>query len=360
MAAPSQSSRSNPSAADKRLPKGAVPTVRFLARMLKLSPTTVSEALRDLPRVNVDTRRRVQKAADALSYRPNPLASAVMSEMRKNRRSLYRGTLAAIALDEPERPAAAGAFFRGILEGATSRAKELGFGLETFLVGPRGVKIPRLDAILQSRGIRGVLILPAWDPPDFARLDWRRYAGVYTDYLIERPGLHAICSDHHRSMTGALERLHARGYRRPGLFLKGHQDERLQRRWEGAFLAFQRHAPGLGVVPPLVSDVIDRGRFTEWFKRHRPDVVLGHDLHARNWMAECGAKIPETHGFFCLNLAEQTEPCAGLDQQPGLIGARATEIVVGELHRNQFGIPDHPSLTTIMARWVDGPSVRAG
>ncbi|PTY08722.1 LacI family transcriptional regulator [Opitutaceae bacterium EW11] len=357
MAAPSQNSRRNV-ASEKRPPKGAVPTVRYLAKLLKVSPTTVSEALRDLPRVRVETRLRIQKAADALAYRPNPLASAVMSEMRKNRRSLFRGMLAAVALDEPERPPAASAFFRAILEGATNRAKELGFGLETFLVGPRGVKIPRLDAILQSRGIRGVLILPAWDPPDFSRLNWRNYAGVYTDYLIENPALHSICSDHHRSMTSALERLHARGYRRPGLFLKSHQDQRLQRRWEAAFLAFQRHAPGLETVPPLVSDTIDRASFNAWFRRHRPDVVLGHDVRARDWMRECGAKIPDTHGFFCLNLAEHPEPCAGLDQQPEWVGARATEIVVGELHRNQFGIPDHPSLTTIVARWVDGPTIR--
>jgi DNA-binding LacI/PurR family transcriptional regulator len=336
-----------------------IPTVRSLARALNLSPTTVSEALRGIPRVKPATQHLVRAAAEAFSYRPNPLASAVMSEMRRSRRALFRGMLAATTLDETERPPVARRFFSGIIAGATARANDLGFGLETFLVGQRGVRLPRLDTILQSRGIRGLILLPAWDTPDFSKLDWSRYVGVYTDYIIERPALHAICSDHYRSMMTTLQRLHEMGYRRPGLFLRRHQDERLQHRWEGAFLAFQQHAAGVEAVPPLVREPIDRDSFVSWFLHYKPDIVLGHEPQARTWMRECGVEIPRDHGFFNLNLSGETESCAGLDLHPELIGARAAEIVIGELHRNEFGIPEHPSLTTLVARWVDGPTIRA-
>ncbi len=56
----------------------SAPSIREIARSLGLSHTTVSEALRDSPRVNPATRRRVQKAAKAVGYRPNPLAGALM------------------------------------------------------------------------------------------------------------------------------------------------------------------------------------------------------------------------------------------------------------------------------------------
>jgi len=335
------------------------PTVRSLARALNLSPTTVSEALRGVPRVRPATRELVRAAADAASYRLNPLASAVMSEIRRSRRGLFRGMLAATTLDEADRPVVANVFFRGIIAGARQRAQELGFGLERFVIGRNGVRLPRLDNILHSRGIRGLILLPAWDSPDFSKLDWSRYAGVYTDYIIERPALHAVCADHFRSMMGALQRLHGRGYRRPGLFLQRQQDERLQHRWEAAFLAHQHHATGLDVVPPLISETIDRDLFCDWFRTHQPDVVLGHDCAALEWMQACGAKVPQTHGFFCLNVAPSAAVCAGLDLQPELIGARAAEIVIGELHHNQIGIPDNPSLTTLLGRWVDGPTLRA-
>ena len=51
---------------------------------------------------------------------------------------------------------------------------------------------------------------------DLSALDWSRLAGVYTDYIIERPKLHAVCSDQYRSLLEALQRLRGMGYRRPG------------------------------------------------------------------------------------------------------------------------------------------------
>jgi len=44
----------------------SAPSIREIARSLGLSHSTVSEALRDSPRVNPATRRRVQKAAKAV------------------------------------------------------------------------------------------------------------------------------------------------------------------------------------------------------------------------------------------------------------------------------------------------------
>jgi LacI family transcriptional regulator len=74
-------------------------------------------------------------------------------------------------------------------------------------------------------------------------------------------------------------------------------------------------------------------------------------------MKEAGASVPSTHGFCCLNVSINATRCAGLDQQPYQIGVRATEIVVGQLHRNDYGIPDLPCNTTVPSCWVDGPTL---
>lgn len=335
------------------------PTVRSLAKALNLSRTTVSDSLRCSPRVNQETARFVREAAQAAGYRSNPLASAVMSELRRSRGNLLRGVLAIIALEEPDRPAHAGKFFEELIRGARERAEQLGFHTDKFTIGPRGVPMQRLDTILQSRGIRGLILLPAWGDPDFSQLSWSHYAGVYTDYIIEHPTLDSVCCDHYRSMRGALQSLAHRGYKRPGLFLQRHQDERIHHRWEGSFLAFLQHASGLEKVPPLLLDEITRDKFVAWFRRHKPDVVLGHQSEVMTWMKSCGARIPATHGFFCLNTFAQHTPCAGLDQQPRSLGAHATEIVVAHLHRNEFGIPVDLAQTTIPARWVEGPTITA-
>lgn len=335
------------------------PTLRSLAKSLGLSRTTVSDALRGSPRVDPKTADRVRKAAREAGYRRNPLAGALMSELRRSRGTAFRGVLAAIDFNEPERPEHAAPYHRELVLGAESRATDLGFKVEKFSVGHAGVSVQRLDSILQSRGIHGVILLPAWDEPDLSNLDWTQFAGIYTDYMIERPALHAVCPDHHRSVLAALQRLAGMGYRKPGLYLHHHQDERLQYRWSAAFRAFQESHADVKAVPPLLVDTLSEEKFVRWFRRHEPDVVLGHSSEVIRWMENGGARVPATHGFVCLNLIMESRPCAGLDLQARLLGARATELLIGQLQRNEAGIPEFPSTTTIPARWVDGPTLRA-
>ena len=337
------------------------PSIREIARTLGLSHTTVSEALRDSPRVNAGTRRRVHKAAKAVGYKPNPLAGALMSEMRRARSGTFRGVLAILDLDGPEnRPASSNRYHRELARGASGRAAELGFKAETIVTGTHGISDTRLDVILQARGIRGLLLLPIAGRADLSGLDWGRYAGIYTDYLMERPALHAVCSDHYRSMVFAVQRLHALGYHRLGLVLQTDHDARLLYRWEAAFRTYHGHHACNEALPPLFLADWDRGSFVRWFKAKRPDAVLCHRAEVMEWMRECGARVPETHGFCCLNLSSNTVACAGLDLQPGLLGARGVELLIAALHRNDCGVPEHPSTTTIPAQWVDGPTLREG
>lgn len=336
---------------------GTAPTLRSLAKALGLSRTTVSDALRGSQRVDPNTAARVREAAKAAGYQRNPLAGALMSELRRSRGSAFRGVLAAINVTEPQRPEPAGRYHQELTAGAQARAGELGFKVETFTVGPGGLTVPRLDSILQSRGIHGVIVLPVWEEPDLSHLDWSRFAGVYTDYIIERPALPTVCPDHYRSLIHALQRLAALGYRRPGLFLQRQQDERLQGRWTAALRTVQEALPRAAVVPPLLVDAFRAEEFKRWFRRYQPDVVLGHHTEAIAWMEACGARVPATHGFFCINLTHRQQACAGLDLQPRLLGARAAELVIAQLQRNETGLPEWPTATTLPGRWCDGPTL---
>lgn len=337
--------------------KTPAPTVRSLARALGLSHTTVSDALRGKGRVDPATAERVKKAAREAGYKRNPLAAAVMSELRRSRGGTFRGVLAALDLFEPDR-APHGVFHKELVAGGRARATELGFKLEEFVVGTSGMTLPRLDSILQSRGIHGVLLLPSWYAPDWSGLDWTRYAGVYSDYIIERPALHCVCCNHYRSMISTLARLVARGYRRPGLVLERGRDDRTHRRFSAAFRSFQEGEPNLQVIPMLISPERRQDEFTAWFRQHKPDVVLAHFTEVLDWMDAAGARVPETHGFVSLNLLYKTRPCAGLDQQPRQLGARAVEQLIAQLQRNERGVPEWATTTTIPARWVEGPTVR--
>ena len=87
--------------------------------------------------------------------------------------------------------------------------------------------------------------------------------------------------------------------------------------------------------------------------------MIGHLPVAMEWMKECGARIPETHSFVCLNSLRTDGNCAALDLQASHLGARAAELVIGQLLHNEFGIPVEPSLTTIPAKLVEGATLRS-
>jgi LacI family transcriptional regulator len=335
------------------------PSIRSLAQALKLAPATVSDALRGTGRVSPDTAKRVRTGARALGYRANPLTATVLSQIRRNKSSLHRGTIATIDLFEPTHWPH-GPFPRELVAGARARVQEMGFSVEEFVVGAPGLSMQRLDGVLKSRGIRGILVLPSWSRPDLSGLDWPYYAGLYTDFVSTLPALHSVCLDHYESMLQLLELLQARGYRRPGVILEQGRDQRVQHRQTAAFRAFQAYRPEIECVPVLLTaGLVDFAKdFRPWFRKYRPDVVLSHIMETQDWITQLSPRGAHEIGFVLLNVLERRAPCAALDLQPRVLGGRAAEMLVGQILRGELGAPTWPSRTTIQAQWIEGPTVR--
>lgn len=336
-----------------------VPTIRSLARQLQLSTATISEALRDSPRVKPATRLRVQRAAKRAGYRPNPLLGAALSAVRRACHENYRGNLALIDLAENGRTELM-LFHREIVAGAKARALALGFETDLFWVGDRTSALPpaRLRAVLDARGIRGLLILPLNVAQDLGNFDFARFAAVQMDHCLLRPHLHTVLPDHYLSMLNALERLRERGYRRIGLCLEGRKDEWLKKKWSAAFTAFFR-GPGRDAgLQPLIASEFTRANFLAWFRTQKPDLIVGHRQIMVDWLEEIHVRVPDDVGFFNLNVTERTAPCAGLDLQPRRLGAAAVEMVIAMLHRQERGVPECPLTTTLEAMWIEGPTIR--
>jgi len=335
------------------------PTLRSIARDLGLSRTTVSDALRGVGRVDTATASRVRRHAQKVGYRPNPLTGSVMASIRQGRARTFRGSLAVVDIAEPGRMPH-GPFHAEIVAGIRTRSADLGFSVEEFVAGPTALPLHRLDRILQSRDIHGVVVLPSWYAPDLTGLDWRNYAGIYTDYVIERPSLHSVCADHYHLIVTALEQVRARGYRRPGMIMQVRRDERIELRQTAAFRAMQATQFPENPVPLLIraEESALEAEFPTWFRHYKPDVVISHFESTLDWMAACGARVPETHGLVAPNVIAFSRPVAGLDMQGRMIGSRATDMIVGQILRNERGLPEWPSRTVLAARWVEGPTVR--
>lgn len=335
------------------------PTIRSLARKLRISVATVSEALRDSPRVSAATRERVHRAAEKIGYTPNPLLGAALSAVRRSRHQNYRGTLALVETAEQGRTDMM-LFHREIAAGAEARAQALGFTTELFWVGdsPPAVSPARLSSMLFARGIAGVVMLPFNIAQDFSTFDFSRFSAVQMDHCLIQPHLHTVLPDHYVSMIHALERLEQRGYERIGLCLERRKDIRLLNKWSSGFLAYCRSYGRNAGIEPLIVPELTQEIFLKWFRENKPDVVMAHRQGPVEWMRAEGVRVPEDVAYFILNHTERVAPCAGLDLQPRRMGAAAVETVVGMMHRHERGVPEFPQTITLEATWIEGPTLR--
>jgi len=335
----------------------SAPSIRSLAQTLGLSGTTISCALRGVGRVHPETVRRVRAAAAAAGYRLNPLTGIVLSQLRRGRRDELEGVLAIVDIAEPERKPH-GPFHEKLVAGARKRAVQLGFSIEEFVIGSAGLSLARLDSILQSRGVHGIYLLPSWFEHDLSQIAWPKYAAICSALTAANPALNCVTGDAFRTIFMALERLDAMGYRRPGLALDRERDELTQHRYSGAFLGYVQSRPHMELVPTHVVSELEHNAFKAWFRESRPDVVISPFTETLDWMIEAGARVPEQHGFVCLNAIYRRRPCAAVDLRPGEVGSRGIEALITQLQRNERGVPRVPTVMTIPCRWMDGPTVR--
>ena len=125
---------------------------------------------------------------------------------------------------------------------------------------------------------------------------------------------------------------------------------------------------GLGVWVPFFGQPaytmtlaarLDRGVFTAWLEKNRPDVIFTLYHEVRRWLSELGRKVPADIGLIQYEWRADHADWAGMDQRNDLVGAAALDMLVTMVHHNDRGVPAHPKATMIGPHWVDGSTVMA-
>src|SRR5882724_5366343 len=142
----------------------AAPTIRFLAALAGVSRTTVSLALQNHPRLPETTRKRIQRLAAEHGYRQDPVVATLMNRLRTARatRAAERLTFVStwqIHAGWQQRYVNEACFLQGVKE----RAFELGYDVDHVCCDEAGLSPKRLSRILYTRGIRALVIAPAFE-----------------------------------------------------------------------------------------------------------------------------------------------------------------------------------------------------
>jgi LacI family transcriptional regulator len=335
-------------------------SIRAIARAAGLSPSQVSYALQNRPRVKKSTRDRVLRIAESLGYNPDPRLSSWMARVRDAKEKEFL-PIAWLNTEELKDAWHRYTFLSPLLEGAQARARQLGYRLEEFWLQEPGMTAARLGRILYQRGLEGVIVTPQ---AKYVRLDWSQLAGVSLGTELLAPRLHRVDSDAFYNMALALKMVMRFGYRRIGVCLAWQFDRFALSPARAALRDFQATHPKLEALPPHFYaghaphqwDATVRG-MGEWLRRNRPDVIVCHSAFMKTWVESLGLRVPEDVGIVHLATDDDVSFWAGIDTQRRDRGAFAVELVVSLMQARQFGIPKIARSTLVRGVWHGGETL---
>jgi LacI family transcriptional regulator len=333
-------------------------TMEAVAKAAGVSRSTVSRALRNHPAIPSATRIRIKEVADTLGYRPNPFVAALMSTLKSSREPRFKSVIALISSFSIETGWKGNPSVTRMVEGVFFQARKLGYSIDTFCLAEPGMTEDRLSRILVARGIQGLIILPTPKSGAHLRLNWESFSSVALGYSLAQPSLHRVCNHLAHTITKTLDMVLRLGYCRIGLAMRSDTDERVDYSWRSGYLLYRDMYPQLNFVPMLLTLNWNEESFRKWFLEMKPEVVVSDDVRVQEWLKNLGVQVPKQVGLVHLDCSRNRSTCSGIDQHHEMLGAAAIDLVVGQLHRNETGVPFYPKNVMIEGTWVDGSTVR--
>lgn len=324
----------------------STPSLQQVATAAGVSLMTVSRALRNHPEIAAATRDRIVALAEKIGYRTDPFVSRAMSRARKGRANTAAESVALVWPHNLTPSDRANPRRQRLLAGVRSRAALLGMAPQEFELDGLRVTPARLSRTLFNRGVRALLLLPAFPyPSGEPAFTWDFFCAATIGYGPMAERLHRASHDHFDAMRIALSKLSSAGHKRIAALVDPVIDNFVQRKYSAAFMA---HAP-IGTDGLWDRDQKDPAPIAKWWKAGRFDALIVHNDLAPELRARLN--IPSSSIVSLHWLAESG--VAGMDQTPERVAEAAIDIIMGQLMRNEKGLPAHPRTLLVPGEWRD-------
>ena len=326
-----------------------------------MNVSTVSRALRGVSGVSPAECARIKAIATRLGYRPNPYVTAFTAQVRTYRRSPNPATIALIDCWPAARPAWAN--FDNTIDyigGIRDRADTLGYCVERIRLIDLDGSLNRLQRLLTTRRIYGLLVLPVPEGTDLSDLNCSRLASATIDFSLQQPELiRRVSPNYYHNMWLALSTLAARGYRRIGCAVTPLTSQRQDDLGIAAFFAFSARHKQICVAPCLPEVSTRQLDLTAWLRREKPDALVTTDFMLPDDLVTAGYRVPEDIAAIALSRPpDHTRHAAYIDENYREVGAQAVDMIVDAIHRNEFGLPSARIVHLVDGVWREGYTIR--
>ncbi|MBK9992290.1 MAG: LacI family DNA-binding transcriptional regulator [Verrucomicrobia bacterium] len=345
------------------------PTMNDVAAVVGVHPTTVSLALRSHPSIPLATRTRILNAVREIGYIRDPLLDAFNYHRCSKHTSKQSPSIAFVA-DSNSAPYFNGsAYHPFVYEGVRAVADPQHLSLEIFSLGNNGLTPNRLNTILTSRGITGILLSTFTLATKDIELDWGNFSTVKIESHHLLPQIDVVSNDQCQAARLCMRKLREAGYRRIGLATALDDETRLQDNFSSGVLVEQAELPAAECVPPLLfkrAEITEIAtRIATWVKENDVDVIMtnwNEFFREATWLTAEGIRfptnpplhIPRDVAFASLDAPADRPQIAGIVQNHRLVGMRAMEHLEVLVKTYQRGAPKNPSGTYVPGYWRDG------
>ncbi|QYR19258.1 LacI family transcriptional regulator [Paenibacillus sp. sptzw28] len=313
-----------------------MPTIKDLAKAAGVSVTTVSRALNGYNDVNEETRKKIKRIAEQMSYRPNAVARSLV--MKKTR------TIGVI-LSEINRTGVKDAMSFEILCGINDRASELDYDILLFSSNPKKQLSKSYRDLCKERNVDGAIIfgLRLYSPYLQQVVSDKNFPCVLIDIPLTGKNLGYVSTDNQKGAMAAVDHLLDLGHRHIAM-INGHDEASVSKeRLEGYRAALE--ARGIDYRPELVMN----GNFSEEGGAEAMyRIVLQHPevtavfsasdlmvLGALGALERIGRKVPETMsivGYDDISIASYCSPkLSTVRQDKYEMGYQAAQLLIDML-----------------------------
>ena len=340
-------------------------SMQDIADELGISKGSVSLALSDSKKISEDTKIKVRKLAMELGYKRNALVSSVMAGLKSAKNNQFLETIVLINANKSEDAPTKYPIFSKYIDGIRTEAKELGYAIYDVWLHNKRLNASKLQRILESRGIRGGIIIGHVDDnilPDKFSAIWQNFKFVSAGLKTFNPILDFISADKFLIAHYATKKIIERGYKRPALILASHIDELVEGRFIGGFLRAQLDLPEEDRIPPFLN--IEEAEKSpkilyDWLKARKPDVIFSISNSTSEWFREKATAVPQDLPVIHLERKSGKNEWIGIDQNYEMVGRIAVRKLFTALNAPIYlKDADVRTATIVLPKWNDSVSPR--
>ncbi|MEM9888078.1 MAG: LacI family DNA-binding transcriptional regulator [Bacteroidota bacterium] len=320
-------------------------TIKDIARLLGIAPSTVSRSLADHPDISSRTKEKVKKLAEELGYRPNHIAV----NFRKQNSGLIALILPEISMF----------FFPQVIKAAEATIKSQGFSL-IVLHSQNSLALEKENLELCTRfSVDGLLLSLSKETTDLAHVNALTDLNlpiVLFDRILPSETFSTLTIDDRKVAQQAVELLIHKGHRKIcGMF--GFENLHISKeRHRGFVHAMEKHDLKVntdwvlhyqntaGIINELTLIMAAPDRPTAVFAMS--DELLAGIYHA---MAQLGLKIPNDVAVICISegyIPDFFFPKVTYVRHSGYeVGAKSSEVLLRIMQASGESSPIHEQIT---------------